>query len=43
MKFLTTSEFKETVFDFKNSKNWNYKGEKPLLYNSPPIGVVLVE
>jgi thioredoxin len=31
MKFLTTTEFKEIVFDFKNSKSWNYKGEKPCI------------
>jgi len=31
MEHLTTESFIEKVFDFKNSKEWNFKGERPAI------------
>lgn len=27
--YITTEQFKERVFDYKNHKEWEYKGDKP--------------
>jgi thioredoxin len=31
MEHLTKETFKEKIFDFENSKDWNYKGELPAI------------
>ena len=31
VKQLTTSEFQEKVFDYKEGKEWNFKGETPAI------------
>ncbi len=31
MEHLTLDTFKEKVFDFENSKEWNYVGDKPAI------------
>ena len=27
--YLTTEQFKARIFDYKNEKEWSYKGDKP--------------
>lgn len=27
--YITTEQFKARIFDYKNNKEWNYKGDKP--------------
>ena len=29
VRYLTTSQFSERVFDYKNNKDWKFKGDKP--------------
>ena len=29
VRYLTTSQFSERIFDYKNSREWKYKGDKP--------------
>lgn len=31
VKYLTTEEFKQLIFDYSNSKEWQYKGDKPCI------------
>jgi len=31
MEKLTAQEFKNLIFDYENSKEWTYKGEKPCI------------
>ncbi len=31
VRYLTTSEFKELIFDYSNDSTWNYKGNKPCI------------
>lgn len=31
VRYLTTAEFKEKVFDYTTQKEWKYKGEKPCI------------
>ena len=27
--YITTDQFRDRIFDYKTSKDWNYKGDKP--------------
>ena len=29
VRYLTTSQFSERVFDYKNNKDWKFRGDKP--------------
>lgn len=29
VRYLTTAQFSERVFDYKNNKDWKFKGDKP--------------
>ena len=29
VRYLTTAQFKDRIFDYKSSKEWKYKGDKP--------------
>ena len=29
--YLTTAQFQERIFDYKNEKDWKYKGKKPCI------------
>ena len=29
VRYLTTAQFSESVFDYKNNKDWKFKGDKP--------------
>ena len=31
VNYITTAQFREFVFDYKNSSEWNYKGDKPCI------------
>ncbi len=31
VRYLTTAQFKERIFDYKNQKDWTYKGDKPCI------------
>lgn len=31
VKYLTTEEFKQLIFDYSNNKEWQYKGDKPCI------------
>ena len=31
MEYLTTQQFKETIFDYSIEKDWKYKGDKPCI------------
>ena len=31
VNYITTAQFREFVFDYKNSTEWNYKGDKPCI------------
>ena len=31
VEYLTTQQFKETIFDYTTEKDWKYKGDKPCI------------
>lgn len=31
VRYLTTAQFSERIFDYKNNKEWKYKGDKPCI------------
>lgn len=31
VRYITTEQFRERVFDYKNEKDWKYKGDKPCI------------
>lgn len=31
MEYLTEKDFKERIFDYDTEKEWNYKGDKPVI------------
>ena len=31
VRYLTTAQFGERIFDYKNNKEWKYKGDKPCI------------
>ena len=31
VRYLTTAQFNERIFDYKTSKEWQYKGDKPCI------------
>ena len=40
--YLTTAQFRERIFDYKTTKEWKYKGDKPCVLISIPLGADLV-